>query len=272
MSIKLTKYETAQLKKIKSWKNEEPGVIDKAFGVVIEPVAWLVKQVVPDAAVRGALDLSNAMAEWLTDISDVLRDGKVEKIEDLRSKDLELSDTIANVIHNWAIGFAVLEGAGAGVFGILGAPVDVPAIITLALRTIHKIGVCYGFECNSEMDKKFALSVMAASSANTMDEKMAALATLKTTEVLISKVAWKKMTAIAAEKQLSKEGAVIAIKNLAKQLGINITKRRALASIPVIGAAIGGSVNGWYIKEVGWAARRAFQERWLYENGKIVDA
>jgi hypothetical protein len=75
----------------------------------------------------------------------------------------------------------------------------------------------------------------------------------------------------AARERLSKEAAIIGIRNLAKQLGINLTKRKALAAIPVIGATIGGTVNGWYLKEVGWAARRAFQERWLIDNNKIID-
>jgi hypothetical protein len=75
----------------------------------------------------------------------------------------------------------------------------------------------------------------------------------------------------AAQKSISKEGAVIALKKLLKQLGINLTKRKALAAIPIIGAIVGGSVNGWYIKEVGWAARRCFQERWLIDNHKVID-
>jgi len=50
-----------------------------------------------------------------------------------------------------------------------------------------------------------------------------------------------------------------------------LTKRKALQAIPAIGALIGASVNGWYIKEVGWTARRAFQERWLLENHKIIE-
>jgi hypothetical protein len=60
---------------------------------------------------------------------------------------------------------------------------------------------------------------------------------------------------------------------LQKQLGINITKRKALAAIPVIGAAIGGTVNYWYLNDVCWAARRSFQERWLKEQNAwtIVD-
>jgi hypothetical protein len=268
---KLTKYEKQQVAAIEMWKKEEPGVVSKAFGFAIEPLAWLVNKVVPEAAIRGALDFSNTLAQWLTDTGDIIRDGGVSSLSELRQKNLELSDKLADEVHNWAIGVAVVEGAGTGVFGLPGAAADVPAVITLALRTIHKIGSCYGYECSSELDKKFILGVMSASGANSVSERLAALAALRSIEVTLAKVTWKKMAEKAAENQLGKEAAILTIKSLAKQLGINITKRKALASIPFIGAAIGGSVNGWYIKEVGWAARRAFQERWLIENGKIID-
>ena len=120
-------------------------------------------------------------------------------------------------------------------------------------------------------DKDFVLGVMSAAGANTVEEKMAALVVLRQVEVMIAKKSWRKMAKIAAAKKLSKEGAVVTIRQLAKQLGVNITKRKALAVIPIIGAVVGGSMNGWYIKDVGWAARRAFQERWLIDNKKIVD-
>lgn len=74
----------------------------------------------------------------------------------------------------------------------------------------------------------------------------------------------------AVASKLSQEGGVIALRNLAKQLGVNLTKRKALAIVPAIGALVGGSANGWWIKEVGWAARRSFQERWLAGAGKLV--
>jgi hypothetical protein len=268
----ITNYEKTQIEAIAKWKKEEPGVVSQTFGLAIEPLAWLVNKVVPEAAVRGAIDFSNAMAEWLTDNGDVIRDGCVATLDELRRKNLELSDKLADEVHNWAIGFGVVEGSGTGFFGLPGVAADVPAVITLALRTIHKVGVCYGYECNSKLDKKFVLGVMSASGSNSVKEKVAALAALRSIEVALAKVTWKKMAQKAAEKQLGKEAAILTIKNLAKQLGVNITKRKALASIPFIGAAVGGSVNGWYIKEVGWAARRAFQERWLIENGKIIDA
>ena len=48
-------------------------------------------------------------------------------------------------------------------------------------------------------------------------------------------------------------------------------ERKILQAIPAVGALVGATVNGWYIKEIGWTARRAFQVRWLIENRKVVE-
>ena len=54
---------------------------------------------------------------------------------------------------------------------------------------------------------------MAASGANDMSEKLAALATLRSIEVTIAKQTWKKMAQTAAQGQMSKEAAIIGLKN-----------------------------------------------------------
>jgi hypothetical protein len=267
----LTLYEKQEIEKINEWKNAEPGVVTQAFGTLLKPVSWIVEKVIPEKAIQGLLDGANGVGRFLADTNDIKRDGKVSKIEDLKYKDLQLSDKLANEVHNWAIGIAATEGGITGAFGLPGTAVDVPTIITLALRTIHKIGLCYGFDCTTEDEKKFVLGILAASGANSVEEKTAAILTLKSIQNTIAKQTWKKMAEKATQSPLSKEAAIIAIKNLAKQLGVNISKRKALQAIPVIGAIVGSSSNGWYIKDVGWAARRAFQERWLIENDKIID-
>jgi hypothetical protein len=267
----LNEYERAQVRAIADWKKEEPGVVSQAFGIIVEPLAWLVQKVVPESAIAGALDFASTAGQWLTDTEDILHEAEAKKVSELRPKNLQLSDRLADNVHNWAIGIAVAEGAATGAFGLFGAPVDVPAIITIAMRTIHKIGVCYGYECESEHDRNFVRGILAASGANSMEEKLGALATLQALKVIVARQTWKGMAEKAAQSQLSKEAALVGLRNLAKQLGVNITKRRALAAIPAIGALVGGSVNGWYIKDVGWAARRSFQERWLAENGKLIE-
>lgn len=267
----LTKYENTQISEIRKWKIEEPSVISKTFGIVLSPITWLINKIIPEAAIRGALDFSSSAAEWLTDTKDIVRDAGVSSVGDLKIHDLEKSDGLANEVHNWAIGIGTAEGGATGAVGLPGMAADIPAIIVLALRTIHKVGVCYGFEVKTKHDKEFVLAILAASGANDMGEKIAALSTLRAIEVAIAKETWKGLAQKAAANQLGKEAGVIGIRNLAKQLGINLTKRKALQAIPAIGAIVGASVNGWYIKEVGWAARRAFQERWLIENQKIIE-
>jgi hypothetical protein len=269
-SSSLTRYESRELREIKEWKAKEPSVIDKTLGIVVEPLSWMVRKIVPDAALLGALNLARLTASMTVDKEDILRDGGVEEIEHLRRKNLKLSDRLADEVHNWAIGIATVEGAGTGFFGIFGAPVDIPALVTISLRTIEKIGLCYGYEVNTKREEDFVMGVLSTAGANSMEEKLGALLAIRSIQQALVKQTWKKMAETAAKTQMSKEGAIIALRNLAKQLSINITKRKALAAIPWIGSLIGGSMNAWYLRDVGWAARRVYQERWLKENGKPV--
>ena len=265
-----TKYELMQIAAIRLWKEEEPSVVSNTVGKLLSPVSWLVNKIVPVAAIQGILDFSSATADWLTDTDDVIRDAGVSSVADLKTFNLEKSDDLANEVHNWAIGIASAEGAATGAVGVFGIAVDIPAVLVLALRTIHKIGICYGFEVKTKEDKDFVLSILSASSANEMSEKVAALGTLRMIQNTVAKTTWKKIAEKAAADKFSKEAGIIAIKNLAQQLGINLTKRKTLQAIPAVGAIVGGSVNGWYLKEIGWAARRMYQERWLLENQKII--
>lgn len=266
----MNEYEASQIKAIEVWKNEEPSVVSQAVGTVLKPVSWLMEKIIPNKAIEGALTLSDSAAEWLTDKDDILRDGQVSAIEELRTKDLKLSDELANTVHNWAIGVATAEGGATGAAGLLGIAVDIPALITMCLREIHKIGLCYGFECKTEMDQRFVFGILSAAGSNSMKEKNASLLTLKQISVMLTKMTWKKITEAAAKNKFGLAALIVLIKQLAKQLGINITKRKALQVVPLVGAAVGAAMNASMLNDVGWAARRVFQERWLMENGKIA--
>ena len=198
-----------------------------------------------------------------------MRKGGVSEIDALRTKDLKLSDKLANEVHNWAIGIASTEGVGSGIWGIYGLILDIPFIITFALRTIHKIGLCYGYRSKDEKGKQLILALLSAAGANTVSEKADAVKMLQVIDIMIAKQTLKTVTEKAVERQLAKEAVIISMKNLGRQLGINISERKVMQAIPAIGAVVGASVNGWFINDVGWAARRAFQERWLIDNNMI---
>ena len=262
-------YEKEQIRAIEEWRKEKPSVVGTALGCVMFPISMLIQAVVPQSAIRDAIGGTSSGAEWLADEGDVTRKGGVSEIDELKKKDLMLSDKLANEIHNWAIGVASAEGVGSGMWGIYGLVLDIPFIITFALRTIHKIGLCYGYKNKDEKGRYFVLALLSAAGANTASEKADAVKILRAIDVMIAKQTLKTVAEKAAQRQLVKESVLIGMKSLGRQLGVNITERKVLQAIPAIGAAVGGSVNAWFINDVGWAARRAFQERWLIENNLI---
>jgi len=264
---KITIYEEKQLKEIEIWKNKQPGVVSKTMGTVLKPLEIVTEKLVPRKAIEAVLSGIDFVAKALTDSGDILRNAKVDSIDTLRSHDLELSDKLADEIHNWAVGLASAEGLATGTTGIFGMALDVPASITLCLRTIHKIGICYGFECDNENGRNVVLSIFCAACSNTMKEKQSALLTLQKIGTMVAKKTWK---------EIAKDTGIIAliittIRQLAKQIGINITKRKAAQLIPLAGGAVGAAVNAALLNDVAWASRRMFQELWLRENRKISD-
>jgi EcsC protein family len=178
-------------------------------------------------------------------------------------------DALADSFHRWQVGYAVAEGAVAGAAGLPGIAIDVPSLITLTLRTVRGIGICYGFSSDSEAEREFVLAVIAAAGANSIAEKSAALLMLRQLEVTVLRQTFKAMAAKAAEQTLSKEAAIIALRDIARQLGLNLTKRKMLQVVPFLGAGIGAAVNWKFMDDVAWAARRAYQERWLQDRGRF---
>jgi hypothetical protein len=265
----MNRYEQREHNAILAWKNEAPSVVSKVSGFVFKPASWLIEKIIPQKAIEGCLVAFDKAADFLTDTADVVRDGAVSKVKDLQTKSLKLSDELANEVHNWALATAAVEGAATGSAGVVGLAVDVPAMLTISLRAIHKIGVCYGFEVKTEKDHSFVLGVLSAASANTMAEKTASLSLLQKINVTVAKATWKKIAEEAAKNKYGLEALIVAIRNLAKQLGINLTKRKVAQLIPVIGAGVGAAVNVAFINDVAWAARRMYQERWLLVNKKL---
>jgi hypothetical protein len=262
----MNKYEKAQVKAIENWKHEEPGVIGQAFEFVTAPLTWLVALIVPVPLVKIAIEGTNTVAQGLADSDDILRDGGVSAIDELRTKGLKVSDTLAEDVHNWAIATSGAGGAALGATGVGGVALDVSALITIALRTIHKIGLCYGYD---RVDPQFVLGVLAAASANNRDEKMTALDLLRDVEAKVTEEVIEEQVKDAVKTRIAKAGTFFTARGVGKRLGRNLAQRKALQLVPLVGAVLGGATNISFLRDVGWAARHLFQERWLMENGRL---
>ena len=143
--------------------------------------------------------------------------------------------------------------------------------MTLSLRTIRRIGATYGYAGTSERERQFIYAVLSVASANSTQQKRTAIDSLRGIETQMLAHNWAVLGERAARRGVSAETMLLVARDVAEQLGLNLTKRKALAAVPVIGAAIGATVNGWYMRDIGTAAQRTYQQRWLQERGRFAD-
>ena len=259
-------YEQQQIKAIQSWQGQSPKLSSMLMGLALTPAAKLVDLVIPEAALHAALEASCKVGEKLANPDAVLKQAGVSHIGELFYADMKLCDSLADTAHDRAIAMAAAEGGVTGATGLIGIAVDVPTLMTLALRTIYQTALCYGFELKGEEGRHVVLRVFSVASANSLKEKEAALVSLVAIKQMLQQQTWSQIQQ-AAFATMGKEALMVALKDLAGQLGINLTKRKALNIVPIVGAAVGAAVNASFIKDVGWAARRTFQEMWLLQHG-----
>jgi hypothetical protein len=145
--------------------------------------------------------------------------------------------------------------------------VDIPALIGLTLRTIRGIGLCYGFDADTDEEREFVLGILATVGANTVFEKEAALVFLKELRTIVAKQTFKAMAATTGTAQgvvaVPSIARRLGVGSLARKLGVNLTKRKLLQATPAVGAVVGAAVNYKFIDDVAWSARHMYQKRWL---------
>jgi hypothetical protein len=264
-----TTYESQQVAEIEQWMDRSPDAISQIADGILSPVTRVVAMLVPEKAMLAAIDLGAAAGKAGSRLQTIRRFAGIKDYAEMRQKDLEFCDRIARGEQNWAMGVAAAEGAATGAMGLPGLAIDIPAIVAQAMRGIYVMGLCYGFELKTAEDRELAIGILSASGANSMKEKIAALIYLRTIQDVLAKNTLQKMAEKAAESAISQQAVILAAKALAKQLGVNLSKRKMAQSIPFLGAGIGATINAWYLSDVCMAARRTFQERWLREKGVL---
>lgn len=257
----LNDYEAAQLGDILDWCAAPPDaasrLLDRATGRAGRTLQWLV----PTTVLRAALNRVQGAALRLADERSIRRRAGGATTAELARGPLPRNDALARWVGRRALLTAGVSGALCGSVGGFGLTVDIPTLLVIAFRCIHRTGLCYG-EFIGPADRRLALAVFAIASANNMTEKQAALEFIRH-DVQVPDIALRGGVEYAARRRLVKESAAIGVNRVARQVSIHLGWRKAAEVLPVTGALIGGAVNGWYLHDIARAAQRAFQLRWL---------
>jgi EcsC protein family len=127
---------------------------------------------------------------------------------------------------------------------------DVPILFVLSLRTIIKIGHCYGYALAGNSGQQYALGVLVAAVSGTQETRQARLDRLRDVEDLLIE---------ETEEELA-----------AEELTSFLFQLEIFDEIPGLGAISGSVLNLAFVHRVELTARRVFQERWLRDAGKIT--
>ena len=258
----MTPYEQKALKQLRAWQAEEPGWGSRLLAKPGSKVAEVVQVLVPTGALRAALEGADRLGRKLSAERSILQRAGVADLDALRELPLESLDKLARSVARRA---QLLGGATGAVFGVAGAAglvADVPTLLTLAMRTIHRVGLCYGEKPPTDDERRIGLGFFALVSANSAEEKILAVRALRH-DTPQHEAAWRDGIERVTEREIAKEATVYSLQNLARAIGVNLGKRKVAGSVPVLGAAVGAAVNAWYLSDVAQAARYTFQERWL---------
>ncbi|MGE0826045.1 MAG: EcsC family protein [Candidatus Binatia bacterium] len=269
MKITLPGYDQRALVEIHTWKNPDIGWFGHAMTVLNWPLdqagdLLLATPGLGDAiklSIQGLTSVCNDVAHWSVQSETIYQEfrsaghASVTKPADVFDLELEHVDRVVSWLDTKYKGLALVEGAGTGALGLVGIPPDLVALITLNLRAIGEYATYYGFDVSSQRERLFAMNVLGLASSPTDASKGLALAQL----VRIARDVARKRT----WKHIEQHAFVQVIQQIAKALGIRLTKAKLAQVVPVAGAAVGGGFNAYFTAKVCDAAYYLYRERFL---------
>ncbi|MBV8555084.1 MAG: EcsC family protein [Planctomycetaceae bacterium] len=249
MSEPLTEYESRAVRLIAEWKARTPSRVSRALKVVRWPVGKVMGKVVPEPGVHKICDKVEALLERRNGLEEIARKAGVRDVEELAHRSLEECDQLAREVSARAQREAILEGATAGVAGIAGEAMNTPVLIGAAIRAIRRIGHCYGYRLDTELDRQYVLGILELSTVEDPEERKRIRERLYR---LMHKMD-------EGEPPIGFEGIK---KELVEDLVFEV--------VPIVGGLVSVFDDYAYMRRVDFAARRVFQERWLRRRGKVT--
>ena len=176
----------------------------------------------------------------------------ISSFRDMHTVPLPLIEHMAGQTITASMKFAMAEGAGFGVAGILTLVPDVGVLTTIAVRMIQRLSLIYGFEYSTE-DEMAELWLAAASAAGLdLGREM-------------------------FEKEVLERVVPRIIESIAVKAGSEVAEKWAARLVPVLSSVLGGALNYYFIRGWGRRAERHFRERHLLmrnhsEIGRLPEA
>lgn len=258
-------------KEIADWEKQGPGFWSGVTNIVFKPAQKIAETLIPDAviktvqkAIEGCLNGLLWGADYTFSDDSVIAEvakynSELNNLQRIAcSDDLQSMDKASDHYWNQNLVAAIAEGGLTGAGGLAGLAANIPALYTIVFRCIQQIALCYGFDTSMDEEKTYMLGILSIASASDMKSKQAAMIFMRQIQVDIAKKTWKKLAEAGGRHAIGP-----LVREAAKTIGINLTKRKALQLIPVVGAVIGASFDGSYLQDIAKTAKNCYRKRRL---------
>ncbi|MDG2992187.1 EcsC family protein [Candidatus Synechococcus calcipolaris G9] len=255
-----TDYEQTQTSKIQDWLDHQDVNFTKVISGALAPLETSIESLIPHQPLillRQACDrlTANWHLNWL--LIQPFAPGK--DYSDLRHGSLETCDRLAEKVTFMAEGTAVIDGIIDSFAEGLGPLADTGLGLLLALQTIQRIGLCYGFAPDSDINENVNWGILATSLAPTPQARRQAIS---------ATLALEQESADHALSHLLEETTTATVEEsvtepMFEQIIMTLSEDFSGAIIPVVGSVLGAIAEEKFIYNVSETAQRMFQVRWL---------
>lgn len=266
----LTGYEEKVWEEVEQYFSEPE---DSAFGkfsrAVFKPVEMVADRLIPtkvmevvgDGVEMGLKTLGKVAAQT-TGVNSTLDEFEnlgmdADDIDDIRDADLRIMDDVCEAAISQNTLFAGLEGAGCGIGGLALLAADIPLLLGLSFRTVQKISTCYGFDPDDDGEKAIAFKVFELAVGGTR-ERYDKLLELEALSDELDGLDPKERAEKAAVM-----GALLTTREVVKKLVSSLLSRKIVQAIPLVGAAVGGGFNYYFVRDVGQVSQQVYRRRVL---------
>ncbi len=240
-------YEAEQIAAIARWKSTSPSRLAALIDTATTPVTWLVGHFIPRRVIAKLVTSMEAIASKADSLQEVAQVAGVGDISELANESLTACDRLANGFSARAERFAVVESTA---FALGGPLFHVPQQLIAALRSIMRIGHCYGYRFETPADHAIVIDILEIAMLQEPVERQDLL---------------KQLHAAIDRRADSVDGEL----DLVARTSRNMVAEEAFDFVPVVGTAVSFLFDCTFMHAVDETARRIFQERWLRDNGRV---
>lgn len=176
----------------------------------------------------------------------------ISKLEEVELLSISTMDVAVEKITDNRKKLAVLQGASTGIGGIFTLTIDIPLLLSLQIKTLQDIAICYGYDPNEKEERLFVVKCLQFISADIVGK-----------EAILSQLSQFDADDATKREVLSElQGWREVVFSYRDQLGW----KKLFQMIPIAGLVFGAFINRSAVNDIAEAGKMLYRKRRIIER------